>query len=67
MSRRRQSDKILVTKDYRMFERNPENRPVDDKKHRRLKRSMEKYGFLSCFPIVVERLPNGKLRVKEGQ
>lgn len=60
--------KILSTKNYRLFERHSgENRPVDLKKHRALLESMKLYGFLECFPIVVNRNNNGQLIVKDGQ
>jgi hypothetical protein len=60
------ANKIQMTRDYRMFTRNPENRPIDARKHRKLKESMEKYGFLKCFPVVVNRRGN-LLTVKDGQ
>lgn len=58
--------KIQSTKNYRMFHRNADNRPVDTKKHRKLEQSMKEYGFISAFPIVAVRI-NGKLVVKDGQ
>lgn len=58
--------KIQMTKDYRLFERSPDNRPFDLKKHKKLRQSMERYGFLKCFPIVVRRV-GSKLIVKDGQ
>ena len=59
--------RIRVTNNYRMFERSKENRLLDMKKHRRLKHSMEKYGFLKCFPLVCIRNSKGSLVVKDGQ
>ena len=60
--------KIQSTRDYRLFDyNNGENRPLDIKKHKRLVTSMKKYGFLSCFPIVVVRAKNGKLTIRDGQ
>lgn len=59
--------KIQVTKNYRMFLLNQENRPVDVKKHRKLLESMKLYGFLPCFPIVCGRDDQGHLIVKDGQ
>lgn len=61
--------KIQSTRDYRLFEyiNSGENRPLDVKKHKRLVTSMKKYGFLSCFPIVVVHAKNGKLTIKDGQ
>jgi hypothetical protein len=60
------SVKIQMTKNYRLFERSDENRPVDLKKHKRLLHAMEKYGFLPCYPIVVFRRKD-KLIIKDGQ
>lgn len=59
--------KIQATKNYRMFERSSDNRPMDIKKHRKLEQSMKTYGFLQCFPIVVRRNEKGKLIIKDGQ
>lgn len=58
--------KIQATKNYRLFTRSPENRPLDMQKHRKLLESMKTYGFLACFPLVVHRV-NGSLVVKDGQ
>lgn len=59
--------KISVTKNYRLFGRSAENRPLDLKKHRKLEESMKEYGFLSCFPIVCLRGSEKELVVKDGQ
>lgn len=59
--------KIQATKNYRLFARNADNRPLDIKKHKRLELSMKQYGFLRCFPIVCCRDKNGNLIVKDGQ
>jgi hypothetical protein len=61
------SRKVQSTKNYRLFAGNDENRPLDLKKHRKLEKSMKKYGFLACFPIVCWRNKEGKLIVKDGQ
>ncbi len=62
------SRKIQITSNYRLFQRHEgENRPLDLKKHRKLKESMVRYGFLECFPIVVVRAKDGVLVVKDGQ
>lgn len=58
---------ILATKDYNMFTRSEENRPVDLKKHKKLVESMKKYKFISEFPIVCVRDENNRLIVKDGQ
>jgi hypothetical protein len=59
--------KIMATKDYRMFVRNADNRPVDLAKHRNLKESMREYGFLRSFPLSVVRTDDGRWMVKDGQ
>ena len=59
--------KIQSTKNYRMFTRCQENRPTKPKDHKRLERSMRKYGFLQSFPIVVHRNGDKHLIVKDGQ
>lgn len=59
--------KINVTKNYRLFAKSTENRPTDLPKHRDLRDSMKTYGFLSCYPIVVQRDENKQLVVKDGQ
>lgn len=61
------SRKIQATKNYRLFQKSPDNRPTDLRKHKKLIESMRKYGFLKCFPIVVTRDKDGKLVVKDGQ
>ena len=58
--------KIQSTRNYKMFHRNADNRPVDLTKHRKLADSMREYGFIDAFPIVVVR-KDGKLIVKDGQ
>lgn len=59
--------KIQSTKNYSLFNQSGENRAIDVKKHKRLRLSMEKYGFLKSFPVVCVRGKNGKLYVKDGQ
>lgn len=60
--------RILNTKNYRLFHNNSgDNRPPDLTKHRKLKESMEKYGFLEEYPIIVYRNDEDQLIVKEGQ
>lgn len=59
--------KIQVTKNYRMFERIEENRSLDLKKHKKLRESMVKYGFLKSFPLSCLKNGNAKLIVKDGQ
>jgi hypothetical protein len=57
---------IQSTKNYSMFSRSDDNRPTDAKKHKKLRQSMEKYGYLKSFPIVV-RKEGGVYVVKDGQ
>lgn len=60
--------KIQVTRDYSLFKRHgSENRPFDIRKHKRLVNSMERYGFLECYPIIAVRDSSGKLTIKDGQ
>lgn len=64
----RDSRKVNVTKDYRMFSRSAENRVLTPKKHKKLERSMKQYGYLPCYPIICHRNPvTKKLEVKDGQ
>jgi hypothetical protein len=58
--------KINSTKNYRLFTRSSDNRDTNPGRRRRLKLSMQKYGFLPYFPIVCKRV-DGKLVVMEGQ
>lgn len=58
--------KIQSTRNYAMFERSEFNRETSIKSRKNLMRSMRKYGFLPCFPIVVKK--NGsKYLIKDGQ
>lgn len=59
--------KINVTKNYRLFGRSQDNRPVDPRRHRKLEESMKRYGFLPCYPIVCIRDRDKHLVVKDGQ
>ncbi len=59
--------KVQVTKNYRMFTRSADNRPLDPGKHKRLRRSMEKYGFLDVYPIVCVHNSSKHLVVLDGQ
>lgn len=59
--------KIQVTKNYRMFARSSENRPLDMRKHRKLEQTMKEYGFIPDFPIVCRRDEKKHLIVKDGQ
>lgn len=49
-----------------MFSRSADNRPSDLKRHKKLLQSMERYGFLKSFPIVV-RMEGDTYTVKDGQ
>lgn len=61
------ASKITTTKNYRLFKRSDNNRPVDVKKHKKLENSLKKYGYLSSFPIVCHRNGDSHLIVKDGQ
>lgn len=58
---------ITATTNYRLFTVSDENRPRDAKRHKRLRDSMQKYGFLASFPVVCVRDKTGALVVKDGQ
>jgi hypothetical protein len=58
---------ITATKNYRLFTVSDENRPRNAKKHKKLRESMQLYGFLSSFPVVCVRDKAGALVVKDGQ
>jgi hypothetical protein len=59
--------KISTTKDYKLFCRVAANRTLALAKHKKLRESMEKHGFLPEFPIVCTRDATGRLTVKDGQ
>lgn len=62
------SARVFETTNYRLFHSNKhDNRPLDLRKHKKLEKSMLKYGFLKCFPIVCFRGTSGDLEVKDGQ
>lgn len=67
MTDRLMGRKVNVTRDYRLFSRSMDNRIVKLKKHKALERSMKRYGFLSCYPVICYRDENKKLIVKDGQ
>lgn len=59
--------KIYVTRDYRLFERSAENRIVDLARHKRLRDSMRKNGWIPSMPMSCLRNGNNRLIVKDGQ
>lgn len=59
--------KVAVTKNYRLFERSPDNRILNEPKHKRLRKSMEEYGFIPAYPIVCIRNGDKHLVVRDGQ
>lgn len=68
MAKRRPAcPRISVTKNYRLFGRSDDNRPLDLKKHRKLESSMKRYGFLASYPIICYRAADKTLVVKDGQ
>ena len=58
---------IQVTKDYDLFQRSEHNRDTTMAGRKKLVASMEKYGFIPSFPVVVRRDADGKLVVVDGQ
>lgn len=58
---------VKITKNYRLFSRDGENRPLDMGKRKLLIASMKKHGFLPCYPIVCYRNGNKILFIKDGQ
>lgn len=61
------TQKIQSTRNYRLFKRSADNRVFDLGKHKRLERSLRKYGFIPAFPIVCSRNGAKQLTVKDGQ
>lgn len=57
---------VRSTKDYSLFELSPDNRQVCLSKHRKLEESMQKYGFLRCFPMACYKR-GVKWIIKDGQ
>lgn len=60
------SVKVNMTTNYDMFHV-CENRPINEARHKKLRLSMQQYGFLKGFPIVCVRDGKGRLVVKDGQ
>lgn len=59
--------RVQVTKNYRLFARCDDNRPLNLAKHKKLFESMKKNGFYPFCPVVAFRDPKGRLVVKDGQ
>lgn len=59
--------KINTTKNYSLFSISQTNRPIDIRRHRKLKESMQEYGFLEEFPIVCVRDDKKNLVIWDGQ
>lgn len=59
--------KINVTTNYKLFHRDGDNRPLNVKKHKSLKESMEQYGFIPDYHIICTRGEDGRLTIKDGQ
>jgi hypothetical protein len=59
--------KLQATKNYRLFTVSAENRPRCPQKHKRLRQSMERYGFLPCYPVVCVRDKTKHLVILDGQ
>lgn len=57
-----------MTTDYSKFVAgNPDNRPINEARHRRLRESLKQYGTLPYWPIVVRKNGDRKLHVLDGQ
>ena len=63
----KQSISVKSTVNYDLFERNPDNRCLNMRKHQRLARSMKKHGFLPYWPVVCYRNGSSKLSILDGQ
>ncbi len=58
---------IKKTDKYSLFEKHGDNRKLKLSKHRKLTRSMEEFGFLPYWPVVVGHNGNGKFKIFDGQ
>lgn len=62
--------KLQRTRNYAQFSHDRANREVNiltlKPQHKKLRESMQKYGFLPAFPLMVSEL-NGKFVIKDGQ
>lgn len=58
------SYKLQATRNYDLFEPAAFNRSVA--KTTKLEASMRKFGYIAAYPMHVIRLPNGKLKIKDG-
>lgn len=59
---------ITGTKNYRLFTTvGVGNRPLDPAKHRKLKKSLQQYGFRPECPLICWRNKQGQLEVQDGQ
>ena len=65
--RRSSKPQLEVTKDYDRFQLIVDNRKPHPEKRAKLRRSMQDYGYIPAYPLHVNRLPGGKLAVKDGQ
>jgi hypothetical protein len=61
------STSIASTKNYSLFDRSRENRPVNLSNRHRLRASMKEYGWLKAFPMFAQRTTNGRLIIIDGQ
>jgi hypothetical protein len=58
---------LTSTKNYDLFFRSRENRPVHIDKHKNLRKSMDKYGWIPAYPMHVVRDAAGRLVIVDGQ
>lgn len=61
--------KIFVTKEYNQFKFTQENRDVDLSKPsaKKLRKSMQKYGWIDAFPMLCHRNGDEKIKIIDGQ
>lgn len=57
---------IQSTKNHKQFKQGV-NRHIDISKHRALRESMKRYGFIKSFPIIVSRNGGSQFVIKDGQ
>ena len=61
-----ETPKLRATKDYRLFSVSKHNRDINPGHLRKLKPSMEEYGWIPAFPMLVRRTAKG-LEILDGQ
>lgn len=67
MSRKNTSPRLRATKDYAMFKANKANRRIEDAHLRKLRPSMQQYGWIPSFPMTVLKNGDGRFSILDGQ